>query len=285
MNPIEAFIAAIDAAWPGPPAPRIELRVLGSSSLFLQCDYRRGTKDSDVIETAQVSGDVLAALKDLAGKGTPLHERHRLYLDVLAARFPFLPPEPMWWPMDELTGRLTHFSVAVLDPTDVVISKLPRFHANDVQDIRAVILRGLVDHGELVARFRQRSTASRWTRARTTSRSTCVVSTRSSVTSLASPSRRSSFRRGWWTSDRTRPWPPSRALQCRRCAAGSMSPRRTGGKRGAPDAPCGLSSSGNAAGRGCVLSPAQGGSLCLRQPELSVSLRTRRSASRRSFLE
>lgn len=154
MNPVEVFIEAIDRAWPAPAAPRIELRVLGSSALFLHCDYQRGTKDSDVLETAQVSGDVVATLKRLAGKGTPLHERHRLYLDVLGPHFPFLPQEPRWWPRDDLTRRLTHFSVAVLDPTDVVISKLPRFHANDVQDIREVVLRGLVDHAEFVMRFR-----------------------------------------------------------------------------------------------------------------------------------
>lgn len=71
-----------------------------------------------MLETAQVSGDVLATLKSLAGKGTPLHDRHRLYLDVLGPRFPFLPREPRWWPRDELSRRLTHFSVAVLDPTD-----------------------------------------------------------------------------------------------------------------------------------------------------------------------
>lgn len=44
-----------------------------------------------MLETAQVSGDVVATLKRLAGKGTPLHERHRLYLDVLGPHFPFLP--------------------------------------------------------------------------------------------------------------------------------------------------------------------------------------------------
>lgn len=79
MNPVEVFIDAIDRAWPMRVAPRIELRVLGSSALFLQCDYQRGTKDSDVLETAQVSGDVVATLNSLAGKGTPLHDRHRLY--------------------------------------------------------------------------------------------------------------------------------------------------------------------------------------------------------------
>lgn len=153
MNAIERFLVAIDAAWPLPVAPQIELRILGSAALFLQCDYLRGTKDADVIETVQMGDDVQTALLALAGRGTPLHDHHRLYLDLLGARFPFLPPEPMWWPMEGLTARLTHFSVTALDPTDVLISKLPRFHAVDVQDIAAVIRRDLVYHPELVSRF------------------------------------------------------------------------------------------------------------------------------------
>lgn len=153
MNPTEEFLCAIDAAWEWPMDARIELRVLGSSALFLQCDYNRGTKDSDIIETAQLAGDVVSRLQALAGRGTPLHGRHRLYLDVLGARFPFLPPEPMWWPLPELTARMAHFSVAVLDPTDVAISKLARFHANDVQDVRHMIRRDFIDHAEFVARF------------------------------------------------------------------------------------------------------------------------------------
>jgi hypothetical protein len=37
---------------------------------------------------------------------------------------------------------------------DVVVSKLKRFHANDVSDVRAMVDAGRVDHARLVERFR-----------------------------------------------------------------------------------------------------------------------------------
>ena len=54
-SPIENFIVAIDQAWTGDPGPKILLRVIGSTALMLQADYVRGTKDSDVLEAADLT--------------------------------------------------------------------------------------------------------------------------------------------------------------------------------------------------------------------------------------
>lgn len=156
MHPVEAFFLDLDRSWPMPEGPeRIVLMVLGSTSLFLQCDYLRGTKDSDVIETVELRGERRQQLETLAGRGSSLYKRHRMYLDVVARALPFLPSEPLWYPAEDLTSKLQHFSILVLDPVDVVVSKLARLHANDRDDIREMIRRDMVSHTEVLARFRE----------------------------------------------------------------------------------------------------------------------------------
>lgn len=116
---------------------------------MLQTDYERGTKDSDVLETAELDGATKERLLLLAGKGTVLAQRWRLYLDIVDNGLPFLPQTPNW-------HRLASFpnhQVFALDVVDVVVSKLKRFSANDVGDIDAMVQRGLVPHDAFVARF------------------------------------------------------------------------------------------------------------------------------------
>src|SRR5690349_15668370 len=98
---------------------------------MLQSDYSRITKDSDVLETADLSDAIREQLERLAGRGSPLYHRHRMYLDLVSQFLPFLPEEPHWVPVSGLDGRLTHLQVEALGITDVVVSKLYRFIAND----------------------------------------------------------------------------------------------------------------------------------------------------------
>lgn len=82
MHAFEAFLAELDGLWQPTATERIVLRVLGSSALMLQSDYSRGTKDGDVLETAQLTQDVKERLLSLGGKETRLHQRHLVYVDT-----------------------------------------------------------------------------------------------------------------------------------------------------------------------------------------------------------
>jgi hypothetical protein len=148
----EDFLRAIDAAW-GQTAPRIPLRIIGSAALFLQTQYRRGTKDGDVLETDEISQATRAQLIALAGENTTLHKRHRVYIDIVGNGIPFLPRRPNYHFVPALS-TLVHFEVSVLDVVDVVVSKLKRFHANDQSDIQAMIDGEHVPHEKLIERFR-----------------------------------------------------------------------------------------------------------------------------------
>lgn len=112
---VEAFLIAIDKGWAQPSSTKITLCVIGSTSLLLQTDYVRGTKDSDVLETIDMAPEVKQALLALAGEDSLLAARHRMYLDIVARAIPFLPLAPTWHPMKELSSKLAHFQLEALD--------------------------------------------------------------------------------------------------------------------------------------------------------------------------
>ncbi len=154
MSQIEAFLRDIDGRWVLRSEGVVTLKVLGSTALMLQTDYARGTKDGDILETTQITPVVGAALLALAGKESLLAQRHRMYLEILGAAFPFLPVGPVWHPVSSFAPPLQHFNVEVLDVVDVVVAKLARFHGADRDDIAAMAARDLVDPDRFVARFR-----------------------------------------------------------------------------------------------------------------------------------
>ena len=78
MTPIRDFFEDLDGRWGPPTGAKIPLRIIGSSALMLQTGYERGTKDSDVLETAAITVAVKARLVAVGGEGTDLHRRHRL---------------------------------------------------------------------------------------------------------------------------------------------------------------------------------------------------------------
>jgi len=152
VSAIEAFLREVDAAW-RQPGPRIPLRIIGSTALMLQTAYYRGTKDSDVLETDEVTDAVAERLLLIAGQDTDIHKRRAMYLDIVRRGVPFRRQSPVYHRLEELSASLHHFDVEVMSVVDVVVGKLARFNANDQRDIDAMIGQGLVDHDQLVQVF------------------------------------------------------------------------------------------------------------------------------------
>ena len=153
MNRFDDFIQELDASWSPPEPHRLPLRIIGSTALMLQTSYERGTKDTDILETAALPKAAETRLISLAGHGTALHRRHRMYLDIVRHALPFLPEEPVWHADTALSPRLSNFTIYMLDPVDVVVSKLKRFNHFDQEDIRAMIELEVVEHAALIDRF------------------------------------------------------------------------------------------------------------------------------------
>lgn len=154
MNPIEEFVLAIDRGWHGAQDPKILLRVLGSTSLMMQADYFRGTKDGDVLEAVALTPAIKDRLLSLAGKETKLADKHGIYLDIVPLGLPFFPLNPDWRPLTEFNRSLCCFELEALGIVDTVVTKIKRFNANDQADIQAMIRLGLAPHELVVERFR-----------------------------------------------------------------------------------------------------------------------------------
>lgn len=152
-EPIRSFFQDIDGRWRIVRKEKLRLRVIGSAALMLQTDYVRGTKDSDILETTEMTEADKQRLLELAGIGSDVAQRHRMYLEIVSSGLPFLPQSPHWLPLPVLNPLLNHLTIEVLEVVDVVVSKLKRFSANDANDVRAMIEAGLVEHGRLIERF------------------------------------------------------------------------------------------------------------------------------------
>lgn len=174
---IRDFLADIDRGWRLEPGRPVTLSMIGSSALLLQARYDRGTKDSDIFQTAELTSEVKQELLGLAGPGSALHRKWRLYIEIVGNGLPFLPQVPRWHSLPSLDASLRHLRIRVLDVVDVVVSKLARFEANDQADIDAMVTLGHVPHAALIERFRSAvymfemdGTCSVWTRRRSSSR-------------------------------------------------------------------------------------------------------------------
>jgi hypothetical protein len=153
VSAVRPFFEDVDKAWVRAGHRALTLSVIGSTALMLQTDYKRITKDSDVIETTDLTPELQKALLSIAGADTELFKRHRLYIDIVPPGLPLLPQQPLWRPLPTSGKPFQRLSVRVLDIVDVVISKLKRFNANDRADVTAMVERKLVSHGQLLARF------------------------------------------------------------------------------------------------------------------------------------
>jgi hypothetical protein len=80
---VDDLFRDLDARWGRPTPAKIRLRIIGSAALMLQTDYERGTTDSDVLETTNLTDGVRKRILDLAGEGTTIHQRHRLYIQIV----------------------------------------------------------------------------------------------------------------------------------------------------------------------------------------------------------
>jgi hypothetical protein len=150
---VEEFFRELDREWKPGQEGRITLFIIGSGALFLQTDYDRGTKDSDILETPEISDDVSKRLRALAGRGSPLFKKYRVFLDIVRAPIPFLPQKPIFHPVPGFKN-LKNFEVKVLDIVDVVVSKLKPFRPNDKKDIEFLANKKLLPHARLLERFR-----------------------------------------------------------------------------------------------------------------------------------
>lgn len=150
---LDDFLIELDQLWVPLGEEPYPLHLIGSMALFLQSNYRRGTKDNDILEVSSMSQNLTKQLQKIGGQGSRLAKKHRLYLDIVGSGIPFLPHPPIFHDIEPINAKLKNFSIKALDITDVVISKLKIFRAQDVEDISRMVSMGMIDNEKLVSRF------------------------------------------------------------------------------------------------------------------------------------
>ena len=91
------------------------MRVIGSTALFLQADYSRGTKDTDILELENLTPNIQEKLLHFGGKESVLFKKYRIYLEIVGRSWPFLHQKPLFHPIEKLNQSLKNFRIEALD--------------------------------------------------------------------------------------------------------------------------------------------------------------------------
>lgn len=129
-EPWRSFLIDLDAACPGP----LRMLSIGGFAVSLYYALTRPTVDIDVVDV--VPDDAKLTLAALAGQGTALHKRHKVYLQIVGvAQLPYHYEDRVrLMPL----SFLRHLSIVVPDPHDLALSKVSRNLDIDFEDVLAL---------------------------------------------------------------------------------------------------------------------------------------------------
>lgn len=113
-----------------------EIHCLGGFVVSELYGLQRPTADVDILETTK--GTDPATLVRLAGQGSELHKRHKVYLDVVAVA---TVPEHYESRLSDLfPGRFRNLRLRAFERHDLVLAKLERNIDRDREDLRRLVL-------------------------------------------------------------------------------------------------------------------------------------------------
>jgi hypothetical protein len=139
------FFRAVEAELETP----IEIHCIGGFAVLAHGVDTRQTGDVDVIDA--VPADDLQALLALAGHGSELFKKYGLYIQMVGVTEA---PCDYHQRLIDITPRgFETLAIKILDPNDVVLTKLARHWERDREDARVLADHGLLDPGALEQRF------------------------------------------------------------------------------------------------------------------------------------
>ncbi len=144
QDPWRSFLVALDTTLTAP----TELHCLGGFIVAAMHDFARVTADIDVI---QVRGTAAPALVTLAGRGSRLHQEHRIYLDFVTVASVPEDYEARLIPL--FPSTFTQLRLKALEVHDLVLAKLARNIDRDREDVRRLATDGKLDAAVLQRRY------------------------------------------------------------------------------------------------------------------------------------
>jgi Nucleotidyltransferase of unknown function (DUF6036) len=145
-EPWASFLRALDELLQG----AVDLHCLGGFVVTQQYGIGRETSDIDFLSAVARSRE--DDVEALAGLGSALHRKYRVYLQYVGVATPPCNYATRLQPMfpDESWKRLL---LLALDPTDIALSKLERNADRDREDVLRLARAGLVGAQTLRARY------------------------------------------------------------------------------------------------------------------------------------
>ncbi|MDO8794754.1 MAG: DUF6036 family nucleotidyltransferase [Vicinamibacterales bacterium] len=143
-EPWGAFLRDLDACVTGP----TELHCLGGFVVASMHSFTRVTADVDVIQARGTSAQDLAKL---AGRGSQLHARHKVYIDIVTVASVPEDYEARLVPL--FPSTFTHLRLKALEVHDLVLAKLARNIDRDREDVRRLATDGKLDAAVLQRRY------------------------------------------------------------------------------------------------------------------------------------
>ncbi len=145
-EPWQRLLEALDRELAGP----TELHCFGGFVVAEHYGLVRATADVDVLDS---SGTGLATIARLAGKGSPLHLRHKVYVDVVTIAD--VPDDYETRLIDMDVGGLARLRLKAFERHDLVLAKLARNIDRDREDVIALARGPGLDVQVLRKRYRQ----------------------------------------------------------------------------------------------------------------------------------
>ena len=145
-EPWRSFFADVDALL----TEDVHLHCCGGFVITQLYGVARTTSDVDFLG---VVPNVQSHLIEIAGKGTDLHRKHKLYLDAVTVATPPEDYEQRLVPM--FPGIWTHLRLHALEAHDLALSKLERNFERDPVDVQQLARSGHLSPGILKERYYQ----------------------------------------------------------------------------------------------------------------------------------
>lgn len=147
VEPWRSFFSDIDASL----AAEVALHCLGGFVMTMLYGSNRLTADVDVLPIT--SDPASKHLLNLAGQGSILHKKHKIYLQVVGVA---TVPDNYEARLTEMfAGTFRHLRLVALDPYDLALSKLERNAPRDREDFKYLARTIQLDLNILQERYRE----------------------------------------------------------------------------------------------------------------------------------
>jgi hypothetical protein len=145
-EPWRSFLADIDAE----AKHELAVHCIGGFAVSRYYGLTRPTADLDLVEVAPATA---VWLDRTAGRGSALHRKHKLYVQIVTVAT--LPDSYVDRLTEMFPGAFEHLRLFVPDPYDLALSKVSRNLEVDLDDVKHLARACNLDLGALDTRYRQ----------------------------------------------------------------------------------------------------------------------------------